>query len=373
MATTAEPRSARRGRRAALDRAGLRAIALSVLAATLLTLLTIPTFTHLPRYQLPGRPILENADFREGFEGWEIEGLVTLDDRELGRAILQNRDPERTVYLRRTIDLPLGRTSLRLSADIATSRVQIGEEPWQAARVYLAPETPEGNYATNHPTRLVRLIGSTRRHHFDRIFDLPGGTSRVVLGVELPQTTGNMEVANLELEVVEELPLFRLAATLLVGGWTLLGFWVVARLHRGMGPAVRAGLTAMIAVGLVALWLPATLRQHLIAGLASGVGLHLADPDGFARALAFALLALLVRLGRPRDSLLLHVSCWLLAGAVAEVWQLFAAGGYPQASHWLTNALAAGLGLGLAEIALALQRIHRGPLPQDARHPPDDR
>lgn len=106
MATAAEPQPARRGRRRALDRERLRAIALIVLGATVLTLLTILAFTQLPHYHTPGRGILDNADFRAGFDGWEIGGLVTLDERELGLAILQNRDPEQTVYLRRTVDLP---------------------------------------------------------------------------------------------------------------------------------------------------------------------------------------------------------------------------------------------------------------------------
>lgn len=257
-----------------------------------------------------------------------------------------------------------------MSADIATSRVELGGEPWQTARVYLAPEDPEGAYAGEQSHRLVRLIGTTERQRFARIFDFPGGVTRVVLAIELPETTGNMEVANLELEVVEELPRFRLAAALLVCGWTLLGCAVAARLHRSLGPTVRAWLMVTVAVCLVALWLPAMIREQLIATLAGSVGLHLADPDGFARALAFAVLALLVRIGRPRDSLLLHVSCWILAAAVTEVWQLLTADGYPRALNWLTTALGGALGLGLAEIALALKRLHRGPLPKPPAAPP---
>ena len=77
---------------------------------------------------------------------------------------------------------------------------------------------------------------------------------------------------------------------------------------------------ALLAGGV---FMPSVVRQEIIDSLASGFGLRLADPDAFGHALAFALLALLVRSGRPRDPLLLHLACWLLVGAATEVLQLF--------------------------------------------------
>jgi hypothetical protein len=346
-----------RRRQRSLDGDALRALALAVVAAVLLALLTILTFAYLPRYEAQGRPILDNADFREGFHGWQLEGLVSLDESELGLATLQNRDRARAAWLRRTIDLPPGRTSLRLRADIATSRVERGEEPWHTARVYLVQETRDGRQLWNQPNRLVDLIGTTSRQHYETVFDVPGTIPRVALGIDLAYATGRMDIANLALAIVDERAPFRLAATLLVCGWSLLAFRVVDGLYHGIrSPAVRHWLLATLALLASGVFMPSVLRQELIDGLVSGFGLRLPDPDAFGHALVFGLLALLLRIGRPRDPLLVHLSCWLLLAAVTEVLQLFTADRDPEAADWLMDATGATAGLLLAELGLRLQR-----------------
>ncbi len=351
-----EGRRARR-RRQTLDGSGLRALTMAVVATTLLALLTIVTFGYLPRYQADGRSVLDNADFRDGFRGWQVEGLVTLDEAELGHAILQNLEPAGEVYLRRTIQLPDGATSLRLRADVATSRVEHGREPWQTARIYLVQETADGTQLWNRPYQLVNLVGTTPRQHFEAIFDISGAMPKVILGIELPYTTGRMEVANLDLAIVDERTPFRLAATLLVCGWSLLVFRVTSGLYRSIQvPLVRHWLLGTLAVLVIGVFMPAQLRQQLIDGLATGFGLRLADPDAFGHALVFCLLALLVRIGRPRDPLLVHLSCWLLVGAATEVLQLLTPDRSPEAGDWLIAAIGTTLGLALAETGLLIRR-----------------
>ena len=245
-----ERRPRRRPR--ALAGTQLRALAVAVVAAVVLALLTILTFAYLPRYEDDGRPILANADFRDGFRGWQLEGLVSLDERELGRATLQNRDRARAVRLRRTVELPPGRTSLRLRAEIATSRVERGEEPWQSARVYLVQQTRDGTELWNQAHLLVDLIGTTARQRYETVFEVPSTIAAVALGIELAYATGSMEIAGLELAIVDERAPFRLVATLLVCGWSLLAFWVVDGLYHGIGaPRVRRWLLATLALLVV--------------------------------------------------------------------------------------------------------------------------
>ena len=142
----------------------------------------------------------------------------------------------------------------------------------------------------------------------------------MTLGIELPYTTGRMEVANLDLAIVDERTSFRLAAALLVCGWSLLAFRVTSGLYRSIRIAlVRSWLLATLAVLVIGVFMPAQLRGQLIDRLATGFGLRLPDPDAFGHAILFGLLALLVRIGRPRDPLLVHLSCWLLVGAATEV------------------------------------------------------
>lgn len=353
-----------RNKRAGLSSRQLRSISVTVLTTICLTLLTIGTFNYLPRHELPGRAILGNADFRAGFQGWQMAGLVTLAETELGRAILQNYDPAKLVYLRRIVDLPPGQTSLMVRADVATSRIQRGELPWHMARIYLVQQAADGTLLWHQRHHVASLVGTTARQSFSEIFEVPGSISRVMLGIELAHATGRMDIADLQLAIVEERPLFRLAAAALVCAWALLGFRVASRLYRSIpSPAVRGWLLLAGSLLLVGVLMPSAPRQHLIDGMASSFGLGLGDPHAAAHAALFGLLAMLVRLGRPRDPLLLHLSCWLLVGAVSEVLQLLTAERTPQAGDWLVDALAATSGLAAAEVGLRLQRILEPPPP----------
>jgi hypothetical protein len=352
----AEARDRRRARRRnKLERGGLRALMLAIGLAALLALLTIATFAYLPRYQADGRSVLDNADFRDGFRGWRTAGLVTLDEAEVGHAILQNHDPPREVYLRRAISLPPGPISLRLSADVATSAVEHGREPWQTARVYLIPGTSAGAALRQDARNLASLVGTTPRQHFEAVFDFVGAPE-MMLGIDLP-TSGRIEIANLGLAIVDERTSFRLAAALLVCGWSLLAFRVASGVYRGVRlPLVRNWLVGVLSVLVAALFVPATLRRELIDRLAVGFGIPMPDPDVFGHVLVFALPALLVRIGRPRAPLLVHLACWLLVGAAVEVLRLFAPDRSPDAASWLISATGTVLGLAVAQIGLRLQR-----------------
>lgn len=327
-----------------------RAIALPVVATVGLILLTIAAFALVPRYAAHGQPILQNADFTDGFSGWAIDGLITLHESEPGRIVLHNRDPGRSAYLRNTIVLPPGDRHLRLTAEIAADRVKPGSETWQTGRIYLVQVTTDGDYLWQATHHLVQLVGTTLGERVSAVFEVPDTTPSVMLGIELSHATGRLEVGNLQLELVEESTLFRLAATLLIGSWSLLVFWVAIRLYGGIRPTgIRIGL--FLAIGLLAAGLlaPALVHSYLTKGLLSAFDLDFVDPDPVGHALIFALPALLVRLGRPRDPWLLHLLCWLLVAVATEILQLFAAGRAPQVADLLMDAIGAGLGLTLVE------------------------
>ncbi len=357
MSASASSAGRRVARRRTTTWSDYRQAGLTVLAGALLTLLTVAVFNYLPRYALSGRSILTNTDFAKGFEGWEVAGLVTLDETELGHAILQNRNPEQSVYLRRRINLPPGRTSLRLSAEISTSRVQRGELPWQTARVYLVQVAPNGRRLWNQPNLLASLVGTVSRQRFEEIFETSGSVSQAILGIELAMATGRMEIADLQLAVLDELPTFRLAASLLIAGWSLLAVWVGIKLFRGIrSTSVRGWLIVTGGVLGLGLFIPSFMRQELLDAITRGLGFELSDPAALGHAVVFGVLAFLVRYGRPRDPLLLHVSAWMLAGAATEVMQLFTADRRADAGDWIADAAGAMAGLILAEVALMLDR-----------------
>lgn len=334
-----------------------RMVAATIAVVVVLALATVLTFRHLPRYDLPGRSILTNGDFHDGFAGWQIEGLVSLDETEVGRAVLQNRNQQGSVYLRRALRLPPGPTSLRLAADVATDRVDRGTEPWQTARVHLVERSPDGDYLWDQSQELVGLVGSTSRQHYERIFAIPDRLSEVMLGIELPHATGSLEIAALEVAVVEERPMFRLVAALVVCGWSLVAFWVVTGIYGTLrSPALRGWLLATLAVALVGALVPERVRQQALGVVVDGLGLTHADPVAFGHTMLFGSLAFLIRLGRPRDPILVHLACWLVLGAVVEILQLLTTAGAPDVGDWLAAAVGAVLGVGLGDIALHVRR-----------------
>lgn len=360
-----------------LDPDHLWTIGLAVLIAVGLTILTIVTFIYLPRYDLPGEPYIDNADFRDGFAGWDIGGIVTLDEVEVGLARLQSNNPDDEVFLRRRIDVPPGQTSLLLSADVATNQVRRGEEPWQSARIYLVQLADDGTRLWDRPHLLVELVGTAPRHHVEEIFEIPASVDRVLLGIELPFATGQFEIADLRLALLDELPVFRLATSLLVAAWCILAVWTGRNVLSAI-PAAKLRTLVLLALGLTAaaMVVPADARRHVIDSLATGFGLTAVDPDTLGHAAIFLILALLVRCGRPRDPLILHLSCWFLVGAATEVLQLLTGHGQaPLVSEWIGDAVGAALGLLLAEIGLRLERLlapRRRPRPDPAAWPDPD-
>lgn len=342
----------RRRRRRGPEPRALRLAGLAILAASLWTAFTIATFGYLPRYQLPGESFLETADF---LEDWQAQGNVAT---ETGVVRLESLDPDETTWLRRTIQLPRGRTSLRLGADVAATGVTGGREDWHQARVYLVQLAPDGAMLWDQPHLLVELSGTTTRHRVEQILETPSAVRSVMLALELSYAVGRFDVANLELALLDEQSLFRLLATILVAGWCLLIPWCVWRVHRSIGGQIlRRLLLVTLGLLLAGIFMPASVRQHLIDSLATGFGLDLHSPDMVAHAVIFCLLALLVRCGRPGDPLVLHLACWVLASAVTEVLQMFTADRSPEIGDWLANLVGAGAGLALAELGLRLDRL----------------
>jgi hypothetical protein len=363
----AQRRGAARGARSARSRGAprhaapgprqLRAIGHAVLAAAVLSLLTILTFTTLPRYQMPGEPWLDNLDFQHGFEGWETSGIVTLSEDQMGLVHLQNRNPEEPVYLRRILDLPPGGTTLHVAASVAAEQVVRGDEAWHTARIYLVQIAPNGDFLWNLPFKLVDVVGTVSPQRVTEIFEIRGSIDQAMLGIELAYATGQFQVGDITINLLEELPSFRLMATLLVAGWSLLVAWVGWQvLHSMPGQRHRTLLLITLVVLVAGLFMPSTLRHEILNQLTIGIGIGFMSPGALGHLVVFAILALLVRTGRPHDPLLLHISCWVLVAAVTEILQLFTVDRDTSAADWLANVAGASIGLALAELGRAIER-----------------
>jgi hypothetical protein len=340
-----------------------------LMAVTLFLILgQVLTFTQLQRHQLPGEPLLESPAFEEDFAGWEVRGEVGLDPDQPGRMVIENSDPEQTVGLSRVIELPPGRRTVRVAARIQTESVYAGIDFWQTARIYLVQLDAAGEADWNQPHNLFLLAGSNPWQDYAGLYDIPGGVDRAELSLELNHATGRFEIEDFQLTLAEERPLFRLAAALLVCCWSLLAFYCGTAIYHSIRDIrIRFWVVVSFAVMIAGIFMPSMFRQQMIDALASGFGLTLGNPDALAHRLVFGTLAFLVRLGRPRDPLLLHFAAWLLLGAATESLQLFTPDRTMQFADWTANVVGVGIGLALAEI---LPRLVRRFEPKDrSRHP----
>lgn len=359
--------------RARLGEQQFRRVAATILATLFLIVLTVLLFTVLPRYSSPGQPLVENLDFEHGFRGWSANGIVTLEEAEPGRATLRNLDPDEAVYLRRLVELPPGRTHLLVGAEIAAHEVEPGEEPWHRARVYLIQRTDDGTYLWAQPHEVVQLAGSVERHHVERVIQIGASVPEVMLGIELAYATGMLQVAGLRLEQVDERPSFRLAATLVVAGWSLLIAWTtIGAIHSIRRPKVRQFMLLTLVLPFALLLLPAGMRQALIDGALAGFGLDGMAPDTLGHLLIFASLAFLMRCGRPGDPVLLHLAGWLLAVVSFELLQIFTADREPGLAAWFADASGIVIGIVMAKVVIAIDRLLEMPSKKRKKKPLTD-
>jgi hypothetical protein len=351
----------------------VRQVTAAMLATLFLIALTVVVFTMLPRFVAPGQPLVENLDFEHGFRGWSANGLVTLDETARGQATLRNLDPDEAVYLRRLIELPPGRTYLLVGAEIAAHEIEAGAEPWHRARIYLIRRTGDGTYLWDQPYDVVRLAGSAERHQVERVIPIAASVPEVMLGIELPYATGVLQVAGLRLEQVDERPSFRLAATLVVAGWCLLVAWTtIGAINSIRRPKVRLLLLLTLAVPLALILIPAGIRRVLVDGTLTGFGLDGLAPDTLGHLLILASLAFLMRCGRPGDPVLLHLAGWFLAGVSFELLQIFTADRQPDLAEWLADASGIVIGIVMAEIGIAVDRVLEMPSKKRKKKPLTD-
>ncbi len=336
-----------------------RGFSLLVIAALILIAATLSAFFLLERYQPVGAVLLADPPFSEGFDGWKQQGSVTFDPSEPGAVTLLNDNPESRTFLKRTIELPPWPVSAFLEATVSTVGVVAGEKIWQRARIYLAQLDEAGETDWTKPHNLFRLRGTKSTRTISQVFPMPASISQASLALELNNAAGRMVVSDLKLYPVEEQQLFRQVSTVLMAGWGVLVV-IAAIMIFGNIPStmIRLALGSVVGLFLVGLFMPISIHDALIdafrvpSGGEGGIELDVVGHGAF-----FAIMAFLVRLGRPADAIWLHLGCWVLVAVASEVLQLFTFDREPSVADLLADGAGFVLGLTLAQF---LPRVFSG-------------
>ncbi len=328
-----------------------RGFSMLVITALVLIAATLSAFFLLERYLPAGAVLLADPPFSQDFEGWKQQGSVTSDQSKPDKVTLSNDDPESRTFLKRIIELPPWPVLAFLEATVSTEGVVAGEKIWQRARIYLAQLDADGEADWTKPHNLFRLRGTKSTGTISQVFPMPASVSQAALALELNNATGRMVISDLKLYPVEEQQLFQRVSKVLMAGWGVLIVIATVMIFRNIPSSlVRLALGFLAVFFLVGLFMPISIHDALIdafrvpSGGQGGIEL-----DMIGHGVFFALMAFLVRLGRPTDAIWRHLGCWVLVAVASEVLQLFTFDREPSVADLLADGVGFVLGLTLAQ------------------------
>ena len=352
-------------------------IAVERIVVCLLILATYILFTLAPRYQVNSINLLHNSDFSEGFKNWTESSNCGKLTQSLNAVLLENQKSPCTVFLRQHIPIPLNATQLKLTAEVYTRNVSQGKLPWQSARLSLVGIDKNTKKMWHHPHMIKLPPQSKEWQHVSQVFSIPPDAVELIVGLEIIETTGTVAARELELASVSENNGFSIAANSLLLLWGITFLWLGRNLHRLFNSKKIQGLffivSASIAIGCCVI--PGKIRDMILDQFQETIGklkMIIAEsyswsyvpaelqidltlsPDKAGHFVLFAMLAFLVRIGRPQDRFAAQCFNLMLFAASTEVLQFYIADRQPGVTDWLIDV--GGLMLGFFFAAIFRRR-----------------
>ncbi len=347
----------------------------------LLILATYILFTSAPRYQINSINLLHNSDFSEGFNNWMESSNCGRLTQSLSAALLDNQKSPCTVFLRQQIPIPLNATQLKLAAEVNTHNVSQGKLSWQSARLSLVGIDRSGTKLWHHPHMIKLPPQSKGWQHVSQVFSIPPDAVALIVGLEIMDATGTVSARKLKLSSVSENSWFSTAANSLLILWGVTFLWLGKNLHRLFSSKIIQGsfliVSASIAIGCC--MIPGKIRDIILDRSQETIGklkivlvesplwsyvppelqidLSL-SPDKAGHFVLFAMLAFLVRVGRPQDRFAAQCFNLMLFAASTEVLQFYISGRQPGITDWFIDAGGLTLGFFFAAIFRHRQNNH---------------
>ena len=352
-------------------------------ALLLYCLLDLLAFSQLAPYDPVGAQLLANPHFTHGLQGWRLEGdaqRVQVRDGllRIDHAAVSHTTSLSQCYLAK--GLP---GQLLLSAKAASHGVVRGRKSWHEARIDLVGYDAQGEGDYRVRTRLIGLDGDQTWVKSQRVYRNVSDYRKICVEVSLYGATGAFQVRELSLHQARENPSYRWVSLSLLGGWVVLGLWLLKALYeyyRGgpWGPY----LLSLFALLLIGVLMPQALRSGLeqqILSLSSHLGLVFApgstlhhgagldlwpqrwDLSKIAHLVGFTLLAGLLFWER-RTGTTERLFGLLLLAMATELLQFYVPDRTPRVSDLMVDALGILVGWGLGYL---LRHFTGNPPPHD--------
>lgn len=244
-------------------------IILALIAATTAFFLTFE------RYRTNGPELLADPEFRQGLAQWKRHGRGTVEITGSGAIRIKVRSGEKNAAISQTLD-STGFDLLRLSGELRTRNIQVGQQRWQQARLVLQSARLGGERNGVEP--VVYLSGSNTWQRYHKVVTLPEYSATMNVRAQVLGATGDLEVRSLSLRPVVEQTGFPLYRNIGIGMWILLALSLAWRLPGQMRfdlPHIL--LYAVIVATITGIMIPSELQKSLNGLVGSLLPLSLQD------------------------------------------------------------------------------------------------
>ena len=238
---------------------------IKVTVLLLLSIGTILFFNLYDRYVVIGPELITDNLFSSNLTKWEPSGQdISVPTVGAGIARLYSDNPAIIVDLSQTIPNAARYPLLRLSCDIKTSNVPQGQGGWNTARVILVSHDQSGAPMYLLPHALANLYGTHDWGHYEGVFAVNAGTTKVRVSTQLAQTTGTLWVKNMSLRPLAEVVSFRKYRNIAMILWATAAVWIAAPLAWSAFSSIhRAAVIACAFVIVLSVLMPETFKEHI--------------------------------------------------------------------------------------------------------------
>lgn len=132
--------------------------------------------------------------------------------------LLSANDAKTGVSIQQDLPLVNPATTLLVSAEVKCLNVKMGEKSWNVARILLAQNDGEQD-RWDLPNTVAALTGTTDWKHYRTAFTISPETQRIKLIAQLSQSTGSLQIKNLQIYPVYVNQEYTWARSIILFAW----------------------------------------------------------------------------------------------------------------------------------------------------------
>lgn len=235
----------------------MRQLRIHCLLFIVLAAVTLLSHQEIAQYEPQSPDFLTNK--------WNIQthpsGRVEITENGL---MLQSVAEQVTVGAYQYVALPPLGTLLKLSAEIRSADVKLGQKSWQQARLMLVQNNGQKD-DWSLPHTAIALFGSHDWKKTQSIFTVSSETQQIKVMAQLNQVSGFFQLRNIRLYSVSESSMFPVVRNMILGAWGFFFLFLIGSclLMREASIIARLLLVFMIFFIVAGTSIPGEIKQEV--------------------------------------------------------------------------------------------------------------